>query len=140
MTRIDSYLTFNGNCREAMIFYKNCFGGELFFQTVGGSPQSEKMPKQIKDCILHASLTSGNMVLMASDMVSEDGLQKGNNVSLSLSCSSLAELEDYFARLSEDGKVTHPLEDSFWGGIFGGLTDKFGNHWILSFNKNKRSN
>jgi PhnB protein len=82
-----------------MTFYKTCFGGELFFQTVGGSPLSEKLPKKMKDCILHATLTKGNLVLMASDMVSEDGLISGNNVSLSLNCSSLTEIETYFAKL-----------------------------------------
>ena len=51
MTTIITYLTFNGNCREAMTFYKECLGGELHFQTVGVSPHSSKMPKKMKDVI-----------------------------------------------------------------------------------------
>ncbi|MBS1771434.1 MAG: VOC family protein [Bacteroidetes bacterium] len=140
MTRVDSYLTFNGNCREAMTFYKNCFGGELFFQTVDGSPLSEKMPEEMKNCILYASLTKDDLVIMATDMVGEKGLHIGNQISLSLRCSSKTEIEIYFAKLSDGGTIEQPLEDSFWGGIFGGVTDKFGNHWILSFNKNKYAN
>jgi Bacteriocin-protection, YdeI or OmpD-Associated len=54
MSQINAYLTFNGNCREAMIFYKECLGEELVFQTVGESPLSDKMPPQMKDCILHS--------------------------------------------------------------------------------------
>ncbi len=56
MTQINSYLTFNGNCREAMNFYKSCLGGELHFQTIGDSPLSEGMPAAMKACILKATL------------------------------------------------------------------------------------
>jgi PhnB protein len=136
MTQINSYLTFNGNCREAMTFYKDCLGGELNFQTIGESPLSDKMPKQMKDCILHGILTNNGLILMASDMVSEKGLVKGNAVSLSLNCSSEDEIKSCYAKLSVGGTTNHPLENSFWGALFGDLTDKFGNHWILNFNKN----
>lgn len=136
MTQIYSYLTFNGNCREAMHFYQDCLGGELTFQTIDESPLSGKMPKKMKDCILHSTLTKGALVLMGSDMVGESGLIKGNAVSLSLNCSSEEEIRNCYAKLSADGKANHPLEESFWGALFGDLTDKFGNHWILNFNKN----
>ena len=135
MTHINSYLTFNGNCREAMTFYKECLGGELFVQTVGESPLSDKMPPQMKECILHATLTKGALVLMGSDMVDEKGLLKGNSVSLMLNCSSEEEIKTCFEKLSSGGKKDHPLEDSFWGALFGDLTDKFGNHWLLHFDK-----
>ncbi|MDB5086510.1 MAG: glyoxalase, partial [Mucilaginibacter sp.] len=74
MSTINSYLTFSGNCREAMTFYQQCLGGELVFQTIGESPLSEKMPKKMKDFILHATLTKGNLLLIGSDMVPETGL------------------------------------------------------------------
>jgi PhnB protein len=136
MPRINSYLTFNGNCREAMTFYKDCLGGELVFQTVGDSPLSEKMPKKMKDCILHATLTKDEMILMGSDMVHESGLVKGNTVSLSINCENEKEIKAFYKRLSKGGNADHPLEDTFWGALFGGLTDKFGNHWLLNHNKN----
>jgi PhnB protein len=136
MTQINSYLTFSGNCREAMTFYKECLGGELSLQTVGESPLSDKMPPQMKDCILHATLNKGALVLQGSDMTPQTGLVKGNNVSLSLSCSSEEEIKNFYAKLSANNKADHPLEDAFWGAIFGDLTDKFGNHWLLSFDKN----
>jgi PhnB protein len=135
MNQIHSYLTFNGNCREAMTFYQECLGGDLAFQTVGDSPLSEKMPKQMKDCILHATLTKESMVLLGSDMVSNTGLVIGNAVSLSLTCSSEEEIKKMYAQLSADGKTDHPLEDTFWGALFGGLTDKYGNHWLLNYSK-----
>jgi PhnB protein len=133
--QINVYLNFNGNCREAMTFYQKCLGGKLYFQTVGASPLSEKMPGKMKDCILHATLTNGSLLLMGSDMVSENGLIRGNATSLSLSCGTEKEIRTCYKKLSAGGQATHPLEDSFWGALFGGLTDKYGNHWLLNFHK-----
>ena len=133
--QIHSYLTFNGNCREAMTFYKECLGGKLSFQKIGESPLSDKMPNEMKDCILHSTLTNGSLILMGSDMVSEKGLVKGNAISLSLTCNSEAELNACYKKLSAGGKKDHPIENTFWGAMFGDLTDKYGNHWLLSFDK-----
>ena len=135
--QINSYLTFNGNCREAMIFYRDCLDGELDLQTIGESLMADKLPPQMKQRILHATLTKGDMVIMASDMVGEKGLIKGNSVSLILNCSSEDEIKTLYAQLSRGGEATHPLEDTFWGALFGDLTDKFGNHWLLNFDKNQ---
>jgi PhnB protein len=137
MTQVHSYLTFNGNCREAMTFYKECLNAELFLQTIGESPLSEKMPVKMKEYIVHATLTKGTLLLLGSDMTPESGLVKGNTVSLSLSCSSEDELRRYYTKLSKDGTIEHPIENSFWGALFGDLTDKYGNHWLLHFDKNK---
>jgi PhnB protein len=136
MTLLNPYLTFSGNCREAMMFYKECFGGELIFQTIGESPMGDEMPPNMKDSILHSSLTKGDLILMATDCVPESGLIKGNGVSLCLNFSSEEEIRTSFEKLSTDGETTHPLENTFWGALFGGLTDKFGNHWLLNFDKN----
>jgi PhnB protein len=136
MTRINTYLTFNGNCREAMTFYKDCLGGELYCQTIGESPLSEQMPQRMKDALLHATLTHDDWVLMGSDMVSETGFIRGNAVSLLLNCGSEADIRRFYAALASGGQATHPLENTFWGALFGGLTDKFGNRWLLNFDEN----
>lgn len=133
MTHINSYLTFSGNCREAMIFYKECLGGELTLQTIGDSPMASQMPADMKDCILHSALTKGDLILMASDMVPESGLVKGNAVSLCIQCSSEEEIRSYYQKLSSEGTADHPLENTFWGALFGDLTDKYGNHWLLNY-------
>ncbi len=138
MTFIHTYLTFNGNCREAMTFYKECLGGELMLQTIGESPVSAEIPAFMKPFILHSSLTKGNLVLTASDMVPESGLTAGNTVSLLLDCNTEEEARTFYARLSADGIATHPLESTFWGALFGGLTDKFGLHWLINFEGNSR--
>ena len=136
MTNINSYLTFNGNCREAMTFYKECIGGDLSFQTIGESPLSGKMPSQMKENILHSTLTNGDVVIMATDCVRDEGLIKGNTISLCLNCSSEEEIKDCYKKLAEGGTADHPLEDTFWGAVFGDLTDMFGNHWLLNYTRN----
>jgi PhnB protein len=135
MAKINSYLTFNGNCREAMTYYQKCLGGELTLQTIGESPLSEKMPQQMKDCILHATLSKDELVLLGTDMVPASGLIKGNAVSLSLDCKNENEIRVIFQKLLEGGRSEHPLEDTFWGAVFGGLTDKFGIHWLLHYKR-----
>ena len=136
MAQINSYLTFSGNCREAMLFYQKCLGGELLLQTIGDSPLAKQMPAKMKDFILHATLTKNELILMGSDMVAESGLIKGNSVSLSVNCSSEKEIKSFYKKLAVGGNADHPLENTFWGALFGDLTDKYGNHWLLNFDRN----
>lgn len=136
MTRINSYLSFNGNCREAMNFYKECLGGELNVQTIGESPMADQLPRKMKDNILHSTLVKDELVLMGTDMVSEEGLTKGNGISLMLHCSNEEEIRNYYQKLCVGGEATHPPHDTFWGALIGDLKDKFGNNWILHFDKN----
>lgn len=135
MRTINSYLIFNGNCREAMTFYKKCLGGELSFQTIGESPLSETMPARMKKCILHSVLTNKDLVLMGSDIVCEKGLLKGNAVSLVLNCTNEKDIRECYKKLSQGGEPTHPLENTFWNALFGGLIDKYGNTWMLNYNR-----
>ncbi|MFP5081706.1 VOC family protein [Pedobacter sp. JCM 36344] len=135
MKQINSYLLFHGNCREAMTFYKECLGGELEFQTIGESPMAGQMPQEMKACILHSTLTNQGFVIMGSDMTPETGLVKGNAVSLMLNYNSEEDIRMSFDKLSDGGTIKHQLENTFWGALFGDLTDKFGNNWILNFEK-----
>jgi PhnB protein len=137
MAHIITYLTFAGNCREAMKFYCSCLGGALEFQTVSESPLAGSMPQEMRDCVLHSTLTCGPLLIMGSDMVGEHGLIRGNAVSLMLDCDTETELRDCFARLADGGTVTHELEVTFWGALFGDLTDRYGNQWLLHFDRAK---
>ncbi|MEO7924971.1 MAG: VOC family protein [Chitinophagaceae bacterium] len=135
MTQINSYLTFNGNCREAMSFYADCLGGALTLQTIGESPLSDAMPADMKQSIVHSTLVRDSIILMGSDMVWEKGLIRGNAVSLMLNCNSEEEARDCYEKLSAGGEATHPLHISFWGALFGDLTDKYGNQWLLHYDR-----
>ena len=139
MPQIIAYLTFSGNCRQAMAFYKRCLGGKLQFQKVDDSPFSGKMSKKMKDCILHSTLTKGALILYGSDMVPTSGLVKGNAVSLSLICKSENEIKTIYKKLSTGGNAEHPIEKTAFGAMFGNLTDKFGFNWILIYNKENKS-
>lgn len=137
MTQIIAYLTFNGTCKDAMTFYKDCLGGELRLQTVGETPAASQMPPEAKSKIMHASLTNDSIALMASDMIMAGSVVPGNTVSLLLNCSSEEEIGRFFSKLSAGGKVGHPLKEEFWGSTFGDLTDKFGMRWMLNWDKPK---
>ena len=134
--QLHPYLAFNGSCREAMTFYQQCLGGELLVQPFAGTPAAEGMSAAVAEStVLHASLKTDGLLLMASDA----GMQcitKGTMVSLSLTCSSLDEITRLVEQLAAGGTVTMPLEKVFWGGTFGMLTDQFGIDWMLSYEEN----
>ncbi len=136
MTQLNAYLTFNGNCLEAMCFYRDCFGGELKVQTIGESPMASGMPEDMKHFILHASLVNPALTLMATDCVGPDGLKRGNSISLCINCATEEEIKMLYQRLSEGGEATQPLVNTFWGALFGGLRDKYGTNWLLNYSKN----
>ena len=133
-TQINAYLNFNGRCREAMTFYQQCIGGELVLQKVSESPMAAQMPSEMGAQILHSTLTKGSILLMASDMMGSSLLQ-GNNITLLFNCGNEKDIHEYFNHLSVDGHVKLPVHQSFWGSLYGELTDKFGMNW--SFNCTK---
>lgn len=131
---MNAYLQFNGACREAMEFYRNCFGGELFLQTVAESPVAAQCPESLQNGVMHAQLAGDGFMLMGSDMgCNNAAYQPGSNFSLLINCSSEAQLHTLFNRLSDGGQVFQPLQKQFWGALFGQLTDRFGTHWMLSY-------
>ncbi|MBT1700119.1 VOC family protein [Fulvivirgaceae bacterium PWU4] len=132
MTKINTYLTFNGNCREAMAFYRGCFGGTLTFQTVGELPGADQLPGPMKRFIVQATLVNDQLILIGSDMVSEQGLTTGNAISLMLRCSNEDELKAYYAKLLPGGTEIHTPENTYWGALFGVLQDRYGHQWLLS--------
>lgn len=140
MTNINVYLNFNGNCKEAFEFYKSVFGGEFsYITTFGEMPPQEGMPplsEAEKNNIMHVSLPiSTETVLMGSDQGGEwaKDLKVGNNFSISINTDSIIESDRLFTDLSKGGKVTMPMEKTFWGDYFGMLTDKFGINWMVNY-------
>ena len=139
MKEINTYLTFDGNCREAMTFYGKCLGAELSIMPFSDAPcDLPAAGNDAKDRVMHARLAKGAAILMASDTVPGMPLQQGNNFSVSVNCESLQEIERLFTAFGEKGKVTMPLEDTFWGARFGMLTDQFGINWMFHFEHPKQ--
>ena len=138
MAQLTPYLAFNGNCREAMEFYKSVFGGELHMQTFGEAPMETAEADNGR--IMHAQLNNGNFMLMASDGMPDQPVQFGNSVTLSVHPQSKEETDKDFNKLAEGGQIVMPLADTFWGAYFGMLTDKFGIPWMFNFQKEQHQN
>jgi PhnB protein len=137
MNPVITYLTFNGNCRDAMKFYERCFGGDLHLMPFSEAPGD--IPKEAKDRVMHAALVKdGAAVVMASDNMPGASFTQGNNFSICVNPKSPEELDRLFAALSEKGKVTSPIQDTFWGARFGTLTDQFGINWMFNYEKPKQ--
>ena len=120
-----------------MTFYQDCLGGELTLETIGESVIVDKMPNILKRSIMHAVLAKDDLVIMATDMVEERGLIKGNSISMMLNCNSEEEALAFYRKLSAGGRASHPLQETFWGALFGDLTDRFGNNWLINYDKNR---
>ena len=134
MTTLTPYLLFDGNCKQAMEFYKSCFDGELTQILVKDSPAKDSMPAFQQEKILNARLKSGKVDLSASDWLRPDRTRvPGNAVCLYLNGGTFQELSTLFAYLSEGGEVTDPLKELFFG-VYGALNDKFGVRWMFHSN------
>jgi PhnB protein len=141
MATLNPYLNFMGNTEEAFNFYKSVFGGDFtVIQRMNATPQADQLSEADKNKIMHVALPIGSNTLMGTDMIESMGhkMNRGNNISLSLSTESEAETEKLFKALSAGGKVDVPLEKASWGAYFGMCTDKFGIQWMVNFDmKNK---
>jgi PhnB protein len=128
-SQLNPYITFNGNAREAMEYYKSVFGGDLTVNTFGefGNPDPA-----IADKVMHAMVTSPKgYMLMASDTGPGMTITPGNNMSISLSGDPGEGLEDVWDKLADGGSVQVPFEKQMWGDVFGMLTDKYGIQWMI---------
>jgi PhnB protein len=130
-TRLNPYLSFKDNTRDAMGFYRTVFGGKLDMQTFK-ELNASKDPSE-DDKIMHSQLEADNgITIMASDTPDRMEFKPGTNFSMSLSGDNEAELRSYFEKLAAGGTVTMPLEKAIWGDTFGMLVDKFGVNWLVN--------
>ena len=130
--QLNPYLLFKGNCEEAFKFYEKSLGGKIGAMLPhGGTPAEQHVPPEWAKKILHASLTIGDQVLMASDCP-PDRYEAPQGFSVSLTVKEPAEAERIFRALSEKGKITMPMEQTFWSPRFGMLVDRFGIPWMVN--------
>jgi len=128
-SRLNPYLNFAGNARQAMEFYHGVLGGNLTLSTFGEfgmqGPDSEK--------IMHGMLeTNSGFTLMGSDLPPGMEHNPGNNFAVSLSGDDGDELRRYWEKLSGNGTVSMPLEKQVWGDEFGQCQDRFGISWLVN--------
>ncbi|WP_328504266.1 VOC family protein [Streptomyces sp. NBC_00457] len=128
-SRLNPYLSFDGDARQALEFYQEVFGGTLKVNTYGEFGQSDA-PNA--DKIMHGMLeTPSGYTLMGADAPPGMPNNPGNNFSVSLSGDDDAELRGYWEKLSDGGTVSVPFEKQMWGDIFGMCTDRFGIPWMV---------
>lgn len=139
MATLNPYLNFNGKAEEAFRFYQSAFGGEfttlMRFKDTG---ESGKLSEADQNKIMHIALPIGNgSFLMASDVPESMGIKvnQGNNFAISISADTKSEADHLFTKLSKDGTVEMPMQETFWGSYFGMFTDKFGIKWMVGFDK-----
>jgi PhnB protein len=129
MTRLNPYLTFNGNAREAMQFYQSVSGGQLRIGTFGEFGSSDPA---IAGKVMHAMLTTDRgYILMASDAAPGMPYNPGNTIRCSLSGDPGEGLEEAWDKLCDGGAVTTPLDKQTWGDRYGMCIDKFGIPWMV---------
>jgi PhnB protein len=130
-SKLNPYLGFKDNAREAMEFYKTVFGGKLEFHTFKEFHASQDPSED--DKIMHSMLEADNgIAFMAADTPSSMEYKPGSSISMSLSGDNEAELRGYYDKLAVGGTITMPIEKAQWGDTFGMLVDKFGVVWMVN--------
>lgn len=133
---LSPYLYFEGECNLAFEFYCRAFAGEIsFMQQYSDGPAELDFPEEDKNRVMHATLKIGDFQLQGADLPSNvpNELIRGNNFSISYFPKSKDEAERVFEALAENGTITMPLQNTFWGSFFGTCTDQFGVQWIINF-------
>ncbi len=132
-SRLNPYISFAGNARQAMEFYKGVFGGTLTLNTFAefGTPDSPDADK-----IMHGMLETDNgFTLMGADTPAGMEHNAGDNIAVSLSGDDADELRGYWEKLSDGGTVSLPLEKQMWGDEFGMCVDQFGIPWMVNISQ-----
>src|SRR5690554_2740012 len=139
MATVNIYLTFDGTSEEAFRFYQSVLGGVFThltrFKEIPQDENSEPLSEEDSNKIMHITLPiSDETCLMGSDSAGEwtSNLVRGNNFSISINADSVTEANELFDGLSAHGKVTMPMDETFWGAYFGMFTDKFGINWMVN--------
>ena len=129
--RLNPYLSFGNEARQAMEFYQSVFGGELAVSTFAEFGMADDPPEA--DKVMHSMLEAPNgLVLMGADTPSSMEYVAPAGVSISLSGDDEAALRGYWEALSASGTVAEPLEVAPWGDAFGMCVDRYGVTWMVN--------
>ena len=133
--RVNPYLNFKGDCKEAFEFYAKVFKSKIgHMMTYAGSPMAAHAPPDWGDKIGHVAMKIGETIIYGSDAMPQY-YQKPAGLSVSVSIESIEESERIFTELSEGAQITMPLQEQFWAYRFGMLTDRFGTPWMINCEK-----
>ncbi|HSH40810.1 MAG TPA: VOC family protein [Arenicellales bacterium] len=134
--QMHTYLNFDGNCREAMEFYRDHLGGEITaMMTWGEAPFADEVPPESRDRIMHACFQLGGHMLMGTDATSQHPYRGITGSSVVLEAPDAETAERLFQSLSDGGRVDMPMDETFWAHRFGMLVDRFGVPWMINCGK-----
>jgi PhnB protein len=130
--KLNPYLNFDGTADQAIELYEKALGAKVEAVSRFGDNAETKVPPEHKNRVLHALLHIGAGVVMISDSMPGMPVPKESNVHITLDFDDAEEMKKKFDALADGGKVTMPLQDTFWGARFGMLTDPYGIHWMFN--------
>jgi PhnB protein len=130
--QVQPYLFFNGKCEEALEFYKKMLGAKVtMVMRFGDAPDPEARAAAPANNIMHSEFQVGESTIMASDGMGTGGKPNFQGFSLTIQCSSDADVTRLFHALAEGGQVEMPLAKAFFASNFGGVRDKYGVSWMV---------
>ena len=130
--RIDTYLSFNGNCEEAFAHYVHCFRGQLGpISRYAGSAMAGEAPDHWGEKVMHGSITVAGHVIMGADPPPQR-YEAPRGFTLNVQIGTVHEAERVFAELSVGGNIIMPLQQTFWAARFGVCVDRFGIPWQIN--------
>jgi len=132
--RLELFMMFNGNCRQAVEFYARVFRSSVeHLITYSKMPGWENYtgPESDKDLIMYSRILFENLVLMCSDVPSKMEIVKGNNLSPTVSLDDKEEITRIFNELKIGGKVLMELQQTFYSECYGYVEDQFGIQWQI---------
>ena len=129
--RIDFHINFSGNCREAFLFYRAIFGGDIDLLTYGESQSDIDIPEEWNEKIIHGSFKLNNLEIAGADVLPEQ-YKAPQGFHLLLQLKDESESKRIFHALSKGGSITMPLQPTFWSPYYGIVVDKFGISWEIN--------
>lgn len=134
MARLNPYLSFQTEARQALELYQSVLGGELAISTFGEMPGMSENPSD-NDLVMHGQLDApGGLTIMAADtgsMMPYVAPTSGITVALTGGPDDHEYIAAACQRLAEGGQVTVPFEKAPWGDYYGQVDDRFGISWMF---------
>lgn len=132
--RISPYLSFNGNCAEAVAFYEKAFHVKAEIMRYKDAPPEDgyHLPEGTEDLVMHAQFEINGAMIMLCDLPPQTPVKAGENIAIMAEFDSTDQAKAAFGALKEGGEVSMEIQETFWSKCFGSLTDKFGINWNIS--------
>ena len=132
--RISPYVSFGGNCAEAIAFYEKAFNVKAEVVRYKDAPPDSgyQVAEGSENLVMHAQFQLDNEMIMLCDMPPEHPIKAGDNIAIMLEFENILTAKTVFDALKVDGIVSMELQETFWSKCFGSLIDKFGIIWNIS--------